>query len=497
MTGYPRAGETFGDYLVDGVLGRGGMGVVYAATHTRIGRRVALKVIAPELAGNDEYRTRFLHETATLVRLDSPHIIQVLDHGEIDGSLFIATQLVAGADLAKRLEDGPLPVGTALALAVQITSGVADAHRAGVLHRDIKPSNVLVTGSADAPFAYLCDFGIARDTEPDQGLTATGAVIGTFPYLAPERFGGAPAARTTDVYALGCLLWAMLTGAPPYAGTQFALAREHLEAPVRQLAVDAPWVEDLNGVLLQAMAKQPGERFASVDAMRVALDHVLAAVPMDVRRLAVRAAGPAAPAPPPPPPAFPAAPPTALPPATPPLPERPAAPAPTPPPAPAGRAGRAGRVTLAVGVAVLVAIGVVAAVLRPWAADDQPRARTATHGASPVTTPSDPDTGQVGGISTTRPDEPAPVAVRVHGTCGDGSCYLQVRTGPSTDDAEARDDQGRSERWDDETTHQVVCWVRGETVSSQSLAASSDRWARTVDGDWVALLHLAGPVPPC
>ncbi len=507
MTGYPREGETFGDYQVDGVLGRGGMGVVYAATHTRIGRRVALKVMAPELAGNDEYRTRFLHETATLVRLDSPHIIQVLDHGEVDGSLFIATQLVTGADLARRLEDGPLPVGTALTLAVQISAGVADAHRAGVLHRDIKPSNVLVTGSADAPFAYLCDFGIARDTEPDQGLTATGAVIGTFPYLAPERFGGAPATRTTDVYALGCLLWTMLTGATPYAGTQFALAREHLEAPVRQLAADAPWVEDLNGVLLQAMAKDPADRFASVDAMRVALDHVLAEVPMQVRRLAVRPAGETVTAPPAPPAAFP----TQLPAPTPPLPVRvdtPPPPAPASPPVPApapAPARRTGLITLAAGVAALLVVGATAAVLRPWASGDEPRADPATTPSSHATTA---DTGEVGGVSTTRSDPtadeaPAAVDVRVAGTCGDGSCYLQVRTGPSTDDAEARDAQGQSQRWRNGSVHQVVCWVHGGTVSSQTLGGSSDRWARTVDDTWVAMLHLSGTtaddpaVPPC
>ncbi|GAA1513544.1 serine/threonine-protein kinase [Nocardioides humi] len=498
MTGYPREGETFGDYRVEGVLGRGGMGVVYAATHTRIGRRVALKVIAPELAGTEEYRVRFLNEAATLVRLDSPHIIQVLDHGEVDGALFIATQLVTGADLAQRLEDGPLPVGTALTLAVQVTSGVADAHRAGVLHRDIKPSNVLVTGTADAPFAYLCDFGIARDAEPEQGLTVTGAVIGTFPYLAPERFTGAPAARTTDVYALGCLLWAMLTGAPPYAGTQFALAREHLEAPVRQLAVDAAWVEDLNGVLLQAMAKDPAQRFASVDAMRVALDHVLAAVPMDVRRLAVRPAGP--PAPVAPAPVAVAPPPPSTPPATPPS---------TPPLPVAAPPRRAGWITLGVGVAALLAIGILLAALRPWSPgdDEDPRATPSTPAGSATgesgETGTTGETGEVGGVATTRPEEPATVEVLVRGTCGDGSCFLQVRTGPSTDDAEARDDSGRSERWEDGTVHEVVCWRQGEKVSSQSLGASSDRWARTVDGHWVALLHLTGPddvdpaIPPC
>jgi serine/threonine-protein kinase len=524
MAGYPREGETFGDYQVDGVLGRGGMGVVYAATHNRIGRRVALKVMAPELAENEEYRARFLHETATLVRLDSPHIIQVLDHGEVDGSLFIATQLVAGADLAQRLGDGPLPVGTALALAVQITAGVADAHRAGVLHRDIKPSNVLVTGAADSPFAYLCDFGIARDTEPDHGLTMTGAVIGTFPYLAPERFGGAPAAVTSDVYALGCLLWAMLTGAPPYSGTQFVLAREHLEAPVRQLAVDAAWIEDLNGVLAQAMAKDPAERFVTVDAMRVALDHVLASVPMHLRQHAVRPTGPPAPvvtapvaapiAPPPPPP----------PPPAPPVPLVPTAPEPTSAPTPT-RSGpvavpqprrRAGWISVAAGLAALVAVTGLALVLRPWAstggdgggarAAGDPTTHGTTHGSSGSTGgtggtgggPTSGSTGDVGGVSTTRPQQDQGVAVRVQGTCGDGSCYLQVRTGPSTKDAEKHLANGASERWDDGTQHRVVCWTHGSEVSSQSLHASSDHWAKTTDGGWVAALHLTGAtVPQC
>ena len=484
MTGYPREGETFGDYQVDGVLGRGGMGVVYAATHGRIGRRVALKVMAPELAENEEYRARFLNETATLVRLDSPHIIQVLDHGEVDGSLFIATQLVAGADLAERLADGPLPVGAALALAVQITAGVADAHRAGVLHRDIKPSNVLVTGSADAPFAYLCDFGIARDTEPDHGLTMTGAVIGTFPYLAPERFGGAPATVTSDVYALGCLLWAMLTGAPPYAGTQFVLAREHLEAPVRQLAVDAPWVGDLNGVLAQAMAKDPADRFASVDAMRVALDHVLAAVPMQLRHHAVRPAEPPAPvavAPPPPPPPPPSAP-------LPPPPPTRVDPTPSAPPR-----RRTGRVAVAAALAALVVVAVVVGVALVLRSSPSPGSDGGRRAATDPTSQ-----GEVGGVSTSRPQQGQGVAVRVRGTCGDGSCYLQVRTGPSTQDAEKRRADGTSERWDDGTQHRVVCWTRGTEVSSQSLHASSDHWAKTTDGGWVAGLHLTGAtVPPC
>lgn len=518
MAGYPREGETFGDYEIDGVLGRGGMGVVYAATHTRIRRRVALKVIAPELAGTDEYRVRFLNEAATLVRLDSPHIIQVLDHGETDGSLFIATQLVAGGDLAGRLESGPLPVGPALALAVQITSGVADAHRAGVLHRDIKPSNVLVTGPADAPFAYLCDFGIARDAEPDHGLTLTGAVIGTFPYLAPERFQGAPATTGTDVYALGCLLWAMLTGSPPYGGTQFAMARDHIEAPVRQLAVDEPWVADLNAVLAQSMAKDPARRFTTVDALRVALDHVLAGVPIGRRESRVRAApeasGAAGVVPPP---AASPVPPAPVPPAPPrpPVPTRPVAPTvagplPAPGSTPPRRAG-----WIAAGAA-LVALAVVLGVtfaLRPWADDDNGGRATDDAKASgsdggATSSGSTSDGGEVGGISASAGSTPAsptggaasgspdeggrdPIPVTVVGTCGDGSCYLQVRQGTTTGSLELVRD-GKSVRWRDGSRHQVVCQSYGEKVSSQSVGGSSNVWARTTDGGWVSALHLDG-----
>ncbi len=498
MAGYPREGETFGDYEIDGVLGRGGMGVVYAATHTRIRRRVALKVIAPELAGADEYRVRFLNEAATLVRLDSPHIIQVLDHGETDGSLYIATQLVAGGDLAGRLESGPLPAGRALALAVQITSGVADAHRAGILHRDIKPSNVLVTGPEDAPFAYLCDFGIARDTEPDHGLTVTGAVIGTFPYLAPERFQGAPATTSTDVYALGCLLWAMLTGAPPYGGTQFSMARDHVEAPVRQLAADEPWVADLNAVLAQSMAKDPAGRFATVDAMRVALDHVLAGVPMGRREARVRPApDPAGVVPPPPPPV-----------ATGPVPPTVAGPLPTTSRTPPRRAG-----WVAAGAA-LVALAVVLGVtlaLQPWAEDDRGGQASDDRGASgSAGSPTTPDEseeseeGEVGGIETSAdPTSQSPtggaatggardpIPVTVVGTCGDGSCYLQVREGTTTGSLELVRN-GRSVRWQNGTTHRVVCQAHGEKVSSQSVGGSSTVWARTVEGGWVSALHLDG-----
>ncbi|HVK29507.1 MAG TPA: serine/threonine-protein kinase [Nocardioides sp.] len=508
MAGYPREGETFGDYEIDRVLGRGGMGVVYAATHTRIKRRVALKVIAPELAGTDEYRVRFLNEAATLVRLDSPHIIQVLDHGEIDGALFIATQLVAGGDLAGSLESGPLAVGRALALAVQITSGVADAHRAGVLHRDIKPSNVLVTGPADAPFAYLCDFGIARDTEPDHGLTVTGAVIGTFPYLAPERFQGAPAATTTDVYALGCLLWAMLTGQPPYGGTQFSMARDHIEAPVRQLVADEPWIADLNAVLAQSMAKDPTRRFTSVDAMRVALDHVLAGVPMGRRDVLVRAASdatvaarvvPAAVVAPPPPPPTPVR--------TGPVPPTVSGPLPPTTGTPPRRAGWI--VAGAALVALAVVLGVTFA-LRPWADDDGGRRASDDHTAGTAGTTgttgtgSTTEEGEVGGIETSAnptPQSPTggaatggarePIAVTVVGTCGDGSCYLQVREGTSASAGELVRD-GTSVRWRNGSTHQVVCQVHGDKVSSRSVGGSSDVWARTSDGGWVSSLHLNG-----
>lgn len=273
MAGFPQVGDTFGDYAVESVLGHGGMGVVFRARHQRLNRAVALKVLSPVHAGVGEFRDRFIREAGILAAMDSPHIIQVYDHGEHQGCLFIATQLIAGGDLSERLSTrGRLSTADAVEIAGQLATALADAHAAGVVHRDVKPKNVLLRTDDDRPHSYLCDFGIARGDE-DQ-ITQTGVVVGTYAYLAPERCQGEDATPASDLYSLGCVLVAMLTGSAPYGGTDMQVAHAHISAPVPQLAGNTAEIAALNQVIVRSMAKNPAERYTSAREMRTALREV-------------------------------------------------------------------------------------------------------------------------------------------------------------------------------------------------------------------------------
>src|SRR3954452_11755313 len=173
MTAYPPVGSKFGRYQITGVLGEGGMGVVFSAVHENLGRRVALKVLSADLASRPDFRRRFEREASALARLYSPHIIDVYDFGEVEDWLFIATQLVAGRDLRDWLaHKGPLPPREALALIAQVAAALADAHDAGVIHRDIKPSNILLHESTDELYAYVCDFGISQTDDQEHTRTS-------------------------------------------------------------------------------------------------------------------------------------------------------------------------------------------------------------------------------------------------------------------------------------------------------------------------------------
>ncbi|MDQ1103312.1 protein kinase domain-containing protein [Nocardioides zeae] len=297
----PQPGAEFGSYDVGERIGRGGMGVVYRAVHRDLQREVALKVLSEQFSSDAEYRARFLSEARTLARLESPFVVTIHDAGERDSSLFLAMQLVPDGDLAAWLRQyGAVPPAMALDLLRQVTSGLLAAHEAGVLHRDIKASNVLLRRLGEGGVrAYLCDFGIAQ-TE-DAGHTRTGGVVGTWAYLAPERHRGVPASVRSDLYALGCLLWVMLTGRTPYeAASEMEVALAHMNAPVPQLPEHGPQERGINDLLRQLMAKDPGQRPASARALLPMLDRVSRGTggpgPAPGRR-AVAEAPPSAPAP--------------------------------------------------------------------------------------------------------------------------------------------------------------------------------------------------------
>jgi serine/threonine-protein kinase len=271
----PQVGGEFGDYRIDALLGRGAMGVVYRAWQRRMNRAVALKVLPADLAQDPTYRARFAREAAALARLDSPHVIQIYDHGDLDGHLYLAMQLVQGPDLGRLIEGGGLSPRRALRIAEQVAAALGDGHAVGVVHRDVKPSNVLVRPRAehdsdgeDADFVYLCDFGIARSAADVAGAPETAGIIGTLGYLAPERLAGQPASPASDVYSLGCLLWALLVGSAPYDGSQPEVIMSHMRAPVPQLDGTDHRTTLVNALLAGTMAKDPAQRPSIGDVRR-------------------------------------------------------------------------------------------------------------------------------------------------------------------------------------------------------------------------------------
>ncbi|PRY38854.1 serine/threonine-protein kinase [Umezawaea tangerina] len=246
------------------------MGEVVRAYDTRHDRMVALKLLAPQFAEDQQYRERFRREAHAVARLQEPHIVPIHAYGELDGRLYLDMRLVDGQDLAARLRNGgPLDPGEAVGIVEQIAQALGAAHAQNLVHRDVKPSNVLI---AEAGFAYLVDFGIARALDATTGLTGTGAVIGTLDYMAPERFGDGPTDYRVDVYSLACLLHECLTGSKPFPGTTAAsLIGAHLNQPPPSLDSVRPGLPHaLNAVVVRGMAKNPADRFASAGELAAA-----------------------------------------------------------------------------------------------------------------------------------------------------------------------------------------------------------------------------------
>jgi ABC-type branched-subunit amino acid transport system substrate-binding protein/streptogramin lyase len=282
-------GTSFGGYRVDSLVGRGGMGVVYRATDLSLERPVALKLIAPELAEDERFRARFLREPRVAASLDHPNVIPIYEAGEHDGQLYLAMRFVEDSDLKSLLErEAKLPPERALAILAQVAGALDAAHRRGLVHRDVKPANVLLDEDGHV---YLTDFGITKQL--GGASTDTGRVVGTLDYLAPEQIRGEPVDGRTDCYALCCVLYECLAGAPPFRrGTEAETLWAHMQDPVPPLA----GLPALDPVFRKALAKDPRDRYATCAELiadaRAALAHPIVVPPRLLRlRHAILAAG--------------------------------------------------------------------------------------------------------------------------------------------------------------------------------------------------------------
>ena len=260
--GEPVNGTPFGRYRLVELLGRGGMGEVWRAYDTETKRSVAIKVLPPHLADDDEFVQRFRREAEAAAQLNSPHVIPIHHYGEIDGRLYVDMRLIAGRDLGTVLAGGPLEPARAVRIIDQVAKALNAAHKVGLIHRDIKPSNILLD---DDDFAYLIDFGIARAAD-DTRMTKSGNTIGTFAYIAPERLDIQTEEDTrADIYSLACVLYEALTGKPPFPGaTPAQLIAAHLNAPPPRPSTTQPHLPAaVDEVIATGMAKDPDQRYAT------------------------------------------------------------------------------------------------------------------------------------------------------------------------------------------------------------------------------------------
>jgi Tol biopolymer transport system component len=273
-------GSTLGPYKVLSLVGAGGMGEVYRARDTRLGRDVALKVLSSRLTATPEVRARFEREARTVSQLSHPHICTLYDVGRQEGLDYLVMELVEGETLARRLERGPLPVREVLALGTQVAEALDKAHGAGVVHRDLKPGNIMLTAGG----AKLMDFGLARTAGPDPAalsaesptmsrpLTAEGTIVGTFQYMAPEQLEGKDADARADIWALGCVLYEIATGRRAFEGDSqaslIAAIMDREPPPVTSLKPISP--PALDHLVKRCLTKDPAERWQS--ARDVALE---------------------------------------------------------------------------------------------------------------------------------------------------------------------------------------------------------------------------------
>ena len=243
----PAIPEQIGHFKVSRLLGKGAMGEVFEAIDSSLGRRVAVKVLSQKHRESKEFKTRFEREGRSLASMNHKHVVQVYFIGEHEGRPFLAMEYLDGIDVGQAIKrDGPLHPGDAAEIIRQAASGLAETQRAGVVHRDVKPSNLVLTSTGEVK---VTDFGLAKALQEDMSITATGVFVGTPDYLAPEQAMGEDVDASADIYALGCSLYHMCTGNPPFrkGGSDdhyTAVVRRHLKSERPQLKQDIPGFDE-------------------------------------------------------------------------------------------------------------------------------------------------------------------------------------------------------------------------------------------------------------
>jgi predicted Ser/Thr protein kinase len=268
-----RTGTVLAGFRLLSPLGEGAMGTVFLAEETATGRRVALKLLAPELARDERFRRRFLRETELAASLDHPHVVETLTSGEEEGALYLAMAYVDGSDLREVLRrEGRLEAERAVGLVGQVAAALDAAHRAGLVHRDVKPGNILVTTTEDGESAYVCDFGLARHVSSVSSLTGERGFVGTIDYVPPEQIEGGTIDGRADVYSLGCVLYECLAGARPFdRESELSVVFAHLNETPPRLSDLRPELPDaFDEVFATALAKKPDERYSTCGELAAA-----------------------------------------------------------------------------------------------------------------------------------------------------------------------------------------------------------------------------------
>jgi serine/threonine-protein kinase len=279
-----------GRYRVEHELGRGGMAKVYRGEDTVLGRTVAVKVLAPQYADDPNFVTRFRREAQAAARLSNQHVVSVFDTGSDDGVHFIVMEFVEGRTLAEFLTGGGrIMPERAIDIAIDVCRALEAAHAQGVVHRDIKPGNIMLNPAGEVK---VTDFGIARVVTTAETVAQTAAVLGTASYLSPEQAQGQPVDGRSDLYSLGCVVYEMVTGRPPFLGdSPVAVAsKQVLEQPVPPSRLNRDVSPDLDAVILRALAKNADNRYQSAEDFRHDLERVRRGLPVEATPLLPAAA---------------------------------------------------------------------------------------------------------------------------------------------------------------------------------------------------------------